>query len=85
MSFNFHSLQLGKSPESLLSWIITLLALKADNPSGLGQPVGLQRVVRTTFLTKYSIVLEVPLSGPFGRPGTVLRNDQLQIQGPLSY
>ena len=47
--FNFHSLQLCKSPESLLSWIITLLALWADDPSGLGQPVGLQRVVRTAF------------------------------------
>ena len=48
-----------------------LLAVWADDPSGLGQPVGLQRVVRTTFWTKYSIVLEVPFSSlvkkKFGR------------------
>ena len=56
---------------------ITLPALWADDPSGLGHPVGSQRVVRTAFYTKDSIVLEVPFSGPFKRLawlGIVSRN-----------
>ena len=43
MSFNFHSLQLSKSPELLLSGIITLLALWAD------QSVTKSRTVRTKY------------------------------------